>query len=90
MSTDDAAIQPAAPGLVKDLMSQLTRFPQDLSIANSIVEAALNGGLVDDKKYFSFRILSWQNKLTRITGSWSVVTQQLILRLVLNQYVLTE
>lgn len=54
MSTDDAAIQPEAPGLVKDLMSQLTRFPQDLSIANSIVEAALNGGLVDDKKYFSF------------------------------------
>ena len=69
MSTDDAAIQPEAPGLVKDLMSQLTRFPQDLSIANSIVEAALNGGLVDDKKYFSFRILSWQNKFTRITGS---------------------
>ena len=54
MPTDDAAIQPAAPGLVKDLMSQLTRFPQDLSIVNSIVEAALNGGLVDDKKYFSF------------------------------------
>lgn len=35
----------------KDLKSQEMRIPQDLELLASIVQTALQGGLVDDKKY---------------------------------------
>jgi hypothetical protein len=36
---------------IRDIQSQLSRFPEDLSIAQNAVEALFNSGLVDDKKY---------------------------------------
>jgi hypothetical protein len=37
--------------VVEDLKSQDMRIPQDLEILASVVQTALQGGLVDDKKY---------------------------------------
>jgi len=57
MSTNGATsgVQSAVTGLVKDIASQLNRLPQDLTVVNSLVEAAFSSGLVDDKKYFGFQ-----------------------------------
>lgn len=48
---DTPGVQSAVNGLVKDLASQLTRIPQDIKVIHSLIEAAFNNELINDKKY---------------------------------------
>lgn len=45
-------------GWLQDIKSQLGRFPQDISVIKSLVEAAFSSGLVDDRKYASVFLAS--------------------------------
>ncbi|KAL3419627.1 linoleate diol synthase [Phlyctema vagabunda] len=63
-------------GLVKDLISQVKRLPEDAQVLEQFLKTLLAGGLIDDKTYFTEHIIQLAASLppnstraNRITGA---------------------
>ncbi|KAH8646471.1 fatty acid oxygenase [Tricladium varicosporioides] len=65
-------------GLGKDLETQLTRIPEDLTAINSLVEAAFSGGLVDDRKLLLEEIIQAVASLPSGSAGAAKITNRLL------------